>query len=484
VSDGLVDRLTVQIQYQQNNFGHSLPHSLPHSLLQSLPRSLLLEKQDHYIMAPPQSANMFALFRRVSFQKRSHAPRILVCPSGFKESLDPNTAADCITTGIRRIMPHASVVKAPLVDGGEGFAKALVASTGGSLHHAQVIGPVGDVIESHLGFLGGDQSKTAVVEMAAAAGLSLVPRDRRNPLYTTTYGVGQLISAALDAGAEHILLGCGDSGTCDGGVGMAQALGARFYNSDGGIVPLASGGKALVELSRVDLTGLHPRLSVVKIDAAVNWHNVLCGDKGVARVFGPQKGASSREVEELAHSMERIASVAKAALGEDISLAPGIGASGGLGAGLRLVGACLHPRYDIIMQFLDIDSLISDCDLIITAEGGIDYQTPRGKIPSEVARRARAYNVPVVALAGTIGEGAGVNYDAGIHAYASIVQRPMTLEVAIEEAEQMLADAAESAIRMVLIGWTIGRASLPPRMDETPGVIYASKVQKIARSLC
>ena len=217
-------------------------------------------------MAPPQSANMFALFRSVSFQEHSHAPRILVCPSGFKESLDPNTAADCITTGIRRIMPHASVVKRPLVDGGEGFTKTLVASTGGSLHYAQVIGPVGDVIESHLGFLGGDQSKTAVIEMAAAAGLSLVPRDRRNPLYTTTYGVGQLISAALDADAEHILLGCGDSGTCDGGVGMAQALGAQFYNSDGSIVPLASGGKALVELFRVDLTGLHPRLSVVKIE--------------------------------------------------------------------------------------------------------------------------------------------------------------------------------------------------------------------------
>jgi glycerate kinase len=174
----------------------------------------------------------------------------------------------------------------------------------------------------------------------------------------------------------------------------------------------------------------------------------------------------------------------KAALDEDISLSPGSGASGGLGAGLRLVGSRLHPRYDIIMQFLDIDSLISGCDLIITAEGGIDYQTPCGKIPGEVARRARAYKVPVVALAGTVGEGAVVNYDAGIHAYASIVQRPMTLEVAIEEAEQMLADAAESTIRMVLIGWTIGRASLLPRNDETPGAMYVSKVQKIARSLC
>lgn len=424
---------------------------------------------------------MFSLFRRVSFQNRSHAPRILVCPSGFKESLDPNTAADCIVTGIHRIMPHASVVKAPLVDGGEGFTKALVASTGGIIHHVQVVGPVGDEIQSHFGFLGGEQSKTAVIEMAAAAGLSLVPRDQRNPLHTTTYGVGQLISFALDAGADHILLGCGDSGTCDGGVGMAQALGARFYNADGGVVPNASGGKVLSKLSAVDLTDLHPRLSVVAIDAAVNWHNVLCGDRGVARIFGPQKGASPSEVEELARAMDRIGSVVTTALNRDISLAPGSGASGGLGAGLQLIGAHLHPRYDIIMRFLDIDALIADCDLIITAEGGIDYQTPRGKIPSEVARRARAHNVPVVALAGTIGEGAGVNYDAGIHAYASIVQRPMTLEMAIEEAEQLLADAAESTIRMVLIGWTIGRASTPPKeCNGSPPVVNVTKVQEIA----
>jgi glycerate kinase len=424
---------------------------------------------------------MFSLFRRVSFQNRSQAPRILVCPSGFKESLDPNTAADCIVTGIHRIMPHATVVKAPLVDGGEGFTKALVTSTEGNLHHVQVVGPVGELIESYFGFLGGEQSTTAVIEMAAAAGLSLVPRGQRNPLLTTTFGVGQLVAAALDAGAEHILLGCGDSGTCDGGVGMAQALGARFYNLDGSLVPIASGGKALARLSNVNLTDLHPRLSEVTIDAAVNWHNVLCGAKGVARMFGPQKGASPSEVDELAHAMDRIGSVMNTVLNEDISLAPGSGASGGLGAGLRLIGAHLHPRYDIIMRFLDIDSLIANCDLIITAEGGIDYQTPRGKIPSEVARRARAHNVPVVALAGTIGEGAGVNYDVGIHAYASIVQRPMTLEMAIEGAEQLLADAAESTIRMVLIGWTIGRASSPSKdSKETTADRYVTKVEKIA----
>jgi len=425
---------------------------------------------------------MFALFRRLSFQNRSQAPRILVCPSGFKESLDPNTAADCIEAGIKRVMPHATTDKAPLVDGGEGFTKALVTSTDGELNYVEVVGPVGDMVRSHWGFLGGEQDGTAVVEMAAAAGLSLVPRNKRNPLYTTTYGVGQLIAEALDAGADHILMGCGDSGTCDGGVGMAQALGARFYNSDGSLVPKASGGKALANLARVDLTDLHPRLAEVTIDAAVNWHNVLCGSKGVARVFGPQKGASPMEVEELSQAMDRISTVVKSALGEDISFAPGSGASGGLGAGLRLIGASLHPRYDIIMRFLDIDTLISGCNLIVTAEGGIDYQTPRGKIPSEVARRARIHGVPVVALAGTIGEGAGVNYEAGIHAYASIVQGPTTLEKAIEQAEKLLADAAESTIRMVLIGWTIGRATTPPKEEEgkTLAVTNVTKVHAVS----
>lgn len=423
---------------------------------------------------------MFSLFRRVSFQNRNESPRILVCPSGFKESLDPDIAADCIISGINRIMPHASIAKAPLVDGGEGFTKALVKATNGTMHAVPVIGPVGETIQSHFGFLGGDQCKTAVVEMAAAAGLSLVPQDRRNPLFTTTYGVGQLISAALDAGAEQILLGCGDSGTCDGGVGTAQALGARFYNIDGSILPDASGGRYLADLSGVDLTDLHPRLSAVQIDAAVNWHNVLCGEQGVARVFGPQKGASPSEVDQLDQAMNRIACVVTAEIGEDVSLTPGSGASGGLGAGLLLIGARLHPRYDIIMRFLDIDSLIANCDLIITAEGGIDFQTPRGKIPSEVARRARVHNVPVVALAGTIGEGAGTNYDAGIHAYASILQRPMTLDMAIAEAERLLMDAAESTIRMVLIGWTIGRSSmLPEKADEAFSSTSVTKIQEI-----
>lgn len=383
---------------------------------------------------------------------KKQSMKILVSPSGFKESLEPHVAALCIESGIHRVLPDAIVVKAPLVDGGEGFAEALVAATNGTLHKLTVTGPVGQPVQSHFGFLGGDRPKTAVIEMAAAAGLRLVPKDFRDPTATTSFGVGEIIIAAMEQGAQKILLGCGDSGTCDGGVGMAQALGARFYNEDGSEVPLASGGAALCNLASVDLSDLHPLLRTVTIDVACNWFNVLCGPKGVARVFGPQKGASPADVEYLALAMDKCAATMSREIGFDISKAGGSGASGGLGAGLMLIGAELHPRYDIIMEFLNIDHLFQGCDLVFTAEGGIDYQTPRGKIPAEVAMRAKKRGLPVIALAGTIGQDASVNYEAGIDAYASIMQCPSSLETAIADAERLLIESAESVMRMVMVG--------------------------------
>lgn len=384
--------------------------------------------------------------------KSNLPPRVLVCPSGFKESLQPHIAADCIEKGVLQAHPTASVVKAPLVDGGEGTVVALVASTGGEFIDVDVVGPVGQPVTSHFGFLGGQTKRAAVIEMAAAAGLSLVPRDQRDPLQTTTYGVGQLIKAALDAGAEHILVGCGDSGTCDGGVGMAQALGARFYSSDDTEIAAASGAMPLLDLARVDLSQLDARLQTVPIDVACNWHNVLCGPKGVARVFGPQKGASPEDVEMLEKAMTNVATVASPLVGRDVSIESGSGASGGLGAGLLLVGATLHPRFDILFRFLDVESAIADSDIIFTAEGSLDEQTPRGKIPSEVGRLAKRYHVPVIALAGTIGEGAEANYQTGIRAFMSICSRPIALEKAIAEAEMLLSKAAESSMRMVMVG--------------------------------
>jgi glycerate 2-kinase len=386
------------------------------------------------------------------FRNNQKAMKILISPSGFKESVEPHVAAKCIEEGILRAVPDAIIRRAPLVDGGEGFAAALVTATNGQLRHLEVIGPVKSIVKSHYGFLGRPGPKTAVIEMAAAAGLSLVPRNIRDPTITTTYGVGQTIVAALNEGAQHIIVGCGDSGTSDGGAGMAQALGARFLDTDGNELPHAGGGATLSELADIDFSGLHPGLKEVKIDAACNWQNVLCGPKGVARVFGPQKGATLQQVELLATALDKYAAVLERKLHFDVSQAPGSGASGGLGAGLMLIGAKLHPRYDIIMQFFDLDALLDDCQLVFTAEGGIDSQTPRGKIPAEVAMRAKRRGLPVIALAGTVGPGASDNYEVGIDAFASILQAPTSLEEAIHDAERLLKDSAESAMRMVIVG--------------------------------
>jgi glycerate kinase len=267
---------------------------------------------------------------------------VLVAPSGFKESLSADQAADCIETGVLRALPGATVLKAPMVDGGEGFTKALIKATCGTLHHLTVTGPVNNPVEAHFGFLGGDSEPTAVIEMAAAAGLSLVPRDQRNPCLTTSYGVGELVRAALDRGAHRILLGCGDSGINDGGAGMAEALGIRLLDVSGEALP--RGGAALTRLAAIDVSGRDPRLGRVRVDAAVNWHNVLLGERGVARIFGPQKGATPEQVELLAAAMETYAGAIQSSTGFDVGLAPGSGASGGLGARSSVSSAagCTH----------------------------------------------------------------------------------------------------------------------------------------------
>lgn len=384
--------------------------------------------------------------------------KILIAPSGFKESIDAEQVADCIAQGILRALPDVRILKVPLVDGGEGFSKTLVAATGGTLHHLEVTGPVGKKVTAHFGFLGKTKVKTAVLEMAAAAGLRLVPSDLRNPLVTTTYGVGELIKAALDAGAERILVGCGDSGTNDGGAGMAQALGVKLLDEYG--KELGLGCSELIKLKQIDISQRDPRLDQVQIDVACNWHNVLCGLEGVARVFGPQKGASPEIVDQMELALEHYASAIVTHLNIDVREMPGSGASGGLGTGLHaLIGAKLYSRYEIVMQYLDLDKLIPEVDLVITAEGCIDYQTPRGKIPAEVAKRAKLYDLPVIALVGTIGEGADLNLRHGIDHYTSILSYPCQLNEAIAETATLLTNTAEQIARLLLVGKQIRRAT-------------------------
>ncbi|WP_419994246.1 glycerate kinase [Streptomyces boninensis] len=378
--------------------------------------------------------------------------RYAIAPSGFKESLSAEHAAEAIAEGVRRVVPDAETDLIPLVDGGEGTAAALATATGGALLQHRATGPVGTPVDTHFALLGSGEIGTAVVEMAAIAGLSLVPRDRRDPGATTTYGVGQLIRAALDAGVPRILIGCGDSGTSDGGAGALQALGARLLDADGRELP--RGGRHLARLSRIDTSGLDPRLFGTDLQVACNPYNVLCGPRGVARVFGPQKGASPAQVEELDTALERWATILTRdfAVASDLRTGLGTGASGGLGAGLAALGAQLRPRFEVLLDHLDLDARLAAADLVITAEGALDHQTPRGKVPAEVARRAKAAGRPVLALAGTIGAGAREVRAMGVDAYAGILPGPVTLQEALASGRENLTDATERALELLRLG--------------------------------
>ncbi|MFF5258798.1 glycerate kinase [Actinomadura viridis] len=380
--------------------------------------------------------------------------RIVIAPSGFKESLTADEVAAMIARGVRRVVPDARIDPLPLVDGGEGSAAALARATGGRLVPRRTTGPAGRPVPSHYAVMGGPGPRTAVVEMAATAGLRLVPPDARDPGRTTTAGVGELIRAALDGGARRILVGCGDSGTSDGGAGALRTLGARLLDAAGNDLP--DGGAALARLDRIDPSGLDPRLRRTDLLVACNPWNVLCGENGVARVYGPQKGATPAQAVTLDRALRRWADVLERDLGAppglDLRTGPGTGASGGLGAGLAAAGARLLPRFEVLLRHVDLDGLLARADLVITAEGAIGRQTSRGKIPAEVARRAKRYGKPVLALAGTIGPDAHTVYGSGIDAFAGILPAPVDLAEALSRSAEFLADGAERALRMVLLG--------------------------------
>jgi glycerate 2-kinase len=383
--------------------------------------------------------------------------RFAVAPSGFKECLDADAVADGIRTGIRRVVPAAIIDTIPLIDGGEGSARLMARSTGGELVPVVVTGPIGEPVDSHFTLLGGPGPRTAFVEMAAAAGLSLVPPGARDPGSTTSRGVGELIGAALDANPARIIIGCGDSGICDGGAGALQALGARVVDADSAEV--GHGGAELGRARRLEVSGLDPRLSEVDLIVAVNPKNVLSGPGGVARRYGPQKGASPQRVEQLAAAMRNWADVLRRHSGIDFAELPGGGASGGLGAGLAGgLGARLASRFDVFIESSDLDQRLRTADLVITAEGAIDASTALGKIPTEVARRAKRHSKPVIALCGTIGPGADTSYDHGIDAITGIVTGPVELADAIIRAPELIADATARTLRMLLVGRTLSAA--------------------------
>lgn len=375
--------------------------------------------------------------------------RILVAPDSFKGSLSAMGVAQAMERGILSVVPDATVIKVPVADGGEGTVEALVCATGGRLIYEQVLGPLELPTIAAWGVLG--DGVTAVIEMAAASGLTLIASDKRDPLRTTTYGTGQLIKAALDQGLRKIIIGIGGSATNDGGAGMAQALGVRFLDAHG--AELAMGGAALARLDRIDISGLDPRLSEATLIVACDVDNPLCGPRGASAVYGMQKGATERMVTELDTALAHYARVAAKATGKDVARLPGAGAAGGLGAGiLFFTEANLKPGIQIVLEACEFSTKVKDVDLVMTGEGRTDAQTAMGKAPVGVADAAAQFNVPVVCLSGGLGEGSEAVLSHGIAALMSIVPGPISLEECMGSGAKLIQDAASRVCRLILLG--------------------------------
>ena len=375
--------------------------------------------------------------------------KIVVAPDSFKESLSAAKASEALRAGIHDVDPSIEVVAVPMADGGEGTVDALVAATGGRLEHRTVTGPLGDPVEACLGLLG--DGTGAVIEMAAASGLPLVPRDRRNPMITTTRGTGELIRAALELGARWVVLGIGGSATVDGGAGMAQALGVRLLDAHG--QPIGPGGRELERLARIDMAGRDPRLSDTRIEVACDVDNPLTGPCGAAAVYGPQKGATADMVEQLDANLAHLSAVVERELGIDVDAMPGAGAAGGLGAGLvAFCGATLKPGIEIVTEAVGLSEKMAGADLCVTGEGAIDRSSCFGKTIVGVASVAGRHGVPVVAVAGALGPGAEDILEHGVRSIVSICPGPMTLDEAIARAPELLRRTAANVVRLFLAG--------------------------------
>ncbi|WP_185265881.1 glycerate kinase [Halopseudomonas xiamenensis] len=370
--------------------------------------------------------------------------KLVIAPDSFKESLSAEQVASAIAGGWRSVYPQADIHLCPMADGGEGTVDAVLAATGGERRELSVRGPLGQPVQAHWGWLENGQ---AVIEMAAASGLHWVEPAQRDACITTSYGTGELILAALDAGARRIILGIGGSATNDGGAGVLEALGARLLDGQG--QPLAAGGAALASLQRIELDGLDPRLAQVEVLVAADVDNPLCGPRGASHVFGPQKGASVAQVEQLDRALGHYADVVAAALGEDVRDVPGVGAAGGLGFAARAVlGARFRPGIELVAELSGLAQAVQGADLVITGEGRLDGQSLHGKTPVGVARIAQAAGVPVIALAGSLGEGYQRLYEAGIDAAFSLAPGPVTLEQAMRDAHVQLQSRAADIARL------------------------------------
>lgn len=381
--------------------------------------------------------------------------KIVIAPQAFKGSISALDAATAISEGIRRVVPDAETVIVPVADGGDGTLETLIEGSGGQIHKIDVTGPLGENRPAEWGAMG--DGLTAVIEMARTSGLALVPEDKRNPLVTTTFGLGETIQHAVDEGYRRFIIGIGGSATNDAGAGMAQALGIRLLDESDN--DLNFGGAALSDLKRIDMAGLDKVVGECEFLVACDVNNPLTGPTGASGIYGPQKGATPAMIEELDAALSHFAEVVKRDIGMEISDVPGSGAAGGLGGGLiAFVGGQLRAGVDIVLDAVGLDAYLTGCDLVIAGEGSMDHSTIYNKAPVGVAERAKRLGIPVVGISGSLGSGYQDVHRYGIDAVTSITSGPMTLDQASRQAGELLADSAEQVMRMLMVGRTVFQA--------------------------
>ncbi len=375
--------------------------------------------------------------------------RILIAPDSYKNALSALEVAKSLKSGLQKVFQDAEFEILPMADGGEGTVEALIDATQGQMIKTEVCDPLMRPIESSFGITG--DGITAVIEMASASGIQLITSEERNPWITTTYGTGELILAAMDKGCRDIILGIGGSATNDCGMGMAAALGVKFLDQAGNSV--GPGGGMLAEVTRIDMSGLDKRIRETKIMVACDVTNTLTGPSGASHVYGPQKGADPGMVKKLDSNLKKFSDLIIEQIGKDVEQIPGAGAAGGLGAGLiAFLDGGLVEGVPAIAAKTGLDEAVAKADIVITGEGGIDFQTQFGKTPYGVAQVAKKHGKPVIAVAGTIGEGVDELYSKGIDAVISILDSPMSLEEAIRQTPTLLEATGERIGRLLILG--------------------------------
>lgn len=381
--------------------------------------------------------------------------KIVIAPDSYKESLSALEVATQIELGFKEVFPDAQYIKVPMADGGEGTVQAMIEATHGSRVDVTVTGPLGQPVPGFYGLTG--DGSTAMIEMAAASGLALVPPAQRNPNVTTSYGTGELITAALNAGARHLILGIGGSATNDGGAGMLQALGVKLLDAQG--QEIGRGGASLAQLARIDASGIDTRLAACTIEVACDVDNPLTGQRGASAIFGPQKGATPEMVQTLDINLRHFAQIILRDVGVDVDQIAGAGAAGGMGAAmLAFLKGQLRPGCEIIAKAVGLDAAVQDADVVITGEGRIDQQTIFGKTPFGVATVARKHGKPVIGIAGSLGANAQVVHDHGIDAIFSVLSRTCNIQDAMAEAEFNVRSAARNVAAMLAMGQRLRQA--------------------------